>query len=165
MPTILYAEDDLDQVKMMRILLEKQGYNFLEAKDGAEAIKKIKSVIPDLVLLDLFMPFVDGFGVLKAVKGDPLTAHIPVIILSAWPTGDNRERTTQAGAAQFVAKPYVPSQFVEIIERHLSPGNTEPLTESTPRATDSFTETPSVTDEDPGPTQPLQESRFFTSSS
>jgi len=123
MPTIFYAEDDLDQQLMMRILLEKHDYTFLSADNGVEAVKEIKSFIPDLILLDLFMPYLDGLGVLKAIKADPLTAHIPVLILSAWPTGDNRKRAEEAGAAGFVPKPFVPAQFVEIIAWHLQHPN------------------------------------------
>ncbi len=121
MATILYAEDDLDQLLMVRILLEKFKLSVVEAKNGHEAITKIKETIPDLILTDLFMPYVDGFGVIKAAKADPLTEHIPIIVLSAWPTGDNQSRAKQAGAAEFVAKPYNPVQFIETINKYLVP--------------------------------------------
>jgi CheY-like chemotaxis protein len=120
MPTILYADDEQEHRLMMQVILKNQGITFLEAANGQEAIDQIKCNRPDLILLDLFMPRIDGFGVLQTVKTDPRTQHIPIIILSAWPTGDNRERARNYGAADFIAKPYDPLRLVEIIQKHLN---------------------------------------------
>ena len=119
MPTILYAEDDPDQHLLVRISLKGHEFRLIEARDGQEALTKIKSAPPDLILLDLFMPFMDGFGVMKAVKADPHTEHIPIVVLSAWPTGDNRMRARKNGADDFLAKPYNPAHLVRVIKKHL----------------------------------------------
>ena len=126
MSIILYAEDDLDQIKLLRIALKDQDLKVVEALDGLQAIRKIKTLAPDLILLDLFMPYLDGFGVLKSIKADPNTRHIPIIVLSAWPTGDNRRRAVNAGAVDFVAKPYVPAQLTQLILAHLAQPQQKP---------------------------------------
>ena len=120
MPTILYADDEQEHRLMMQVILKNEKITLLEAANGEDAIKAIKLQQPNLVLLDLFMPRIDGFGVLQAVKSDPETRHIPIIILSAWPTGDNRERARNFGAVDFIAKPYDPLRLIELVQKHLS---------------------------------------------
>ena len=120
MSVILYAEDDSEQMTMLRMYLEKKQFKLIGAEDGREAVDKIKSLHPDLILLDIFMPRLDGFGVLRAIKSNPQTASIPVVILSAWPSGDNRRRAEEAGAVDFVAKPYEPAYLAMLIEKHLA---------------------------------------------
>lgn len=115
MPTVLYAEDDPDHRAMMRLALKNTDITLIEAVDGLEALQKIQEQSPDLILLDLFMPRLDGFAVMEAVKANTRTRHIPILVLSAWPTGDNRKRTRAAGAADFIAKPYEPIELVKRI--------------------------------------------------
>lgn len=121
MPTVLYAEDDKEHRLMMKIILKGQNIVLLEAGDGKEAVQKIKSQLPDLILLDLFMPKLDGFGVMEAVRSTPEIRHIPIVVLSAWPTGDNRQRARKAGAVDFLAKPYDPMQLIYLIKKYLPP--------------------------------------------
>ena len=124
MPTVLYADDEQEHRLMMQVILKNHDITLLEAANGEEAIEKIKDQQPNLVLLDLFMPRIDGFGVLQAVKSDPLIRHIPIIILSAWPTGDNRERARNFGAVEFLAKPYDPIRLVKLVNQHLTSQST-----------------------------------------
>jgi CheY-like chemotaxis protein len=121
MPTVLYAEDDLEHRTMVRVALGNTDVDLIEAADGEEAIQKIQAEQPDLILLDLFMPKLDGYKVMYAVKADPATKNIPIIVLSAWPTGDNRKRAKEAGAADFVIKPYDPFQLIDLIKHYLNP--------------------------------------------
>lgn len=120
MPVILYAEDDPEQLFMMRMYLKKRNFTLVEATEGREAINKIKRLQPDLILLDLLIPRIDGFGVLRTIRSNPQTAHIPVIVLSAWPATKNRQRAEEAGATDFVAKPYAPAYLALLIEKHLA---------------------------------------------
>ena len=115
MPTILYAEDDADQRTMMRYTLQNTNFSLIEAADGEEALVKIFSLKPDLVLLDLLMPNLDGFGVMDALNANPATRKIPVVVLSAWPTGDNRKRIMKAGAAHVISKPYDPIKLIQLL--------------------------------------------------
>ena len=87
MPTVLYAEDDSDHQAMVRMALKNTNITLIEALDGLEALQKIQGQSPDLILLDLFMPRLDGFRVMEAVKANPRTRHIPVIrkrIIGNW---------------------------------------------------------------------------------
>ena len=120
MPTVIYAEDDPDHRAMVRLTLRNTNITLIEAVDGQEALEKILTQSPDLVLLDLFMPRLDGFGVMETLKANPRTRHIPIIVLSAWPTGDNRKRTQEAGAIEFVAKPYEPTELVRLLQQTLA---------------------------------------------
>jgi two-component system chemotaxis response regulator CheY len=119
MPTVLYAEDDREHRDLMRIILRDQDFTLLEAQNGQEAIEKTAHQQPDLIVLDLLMPKIDGFGVLEAVKSNSHTHYIPVVILTAWPTKANRDRARQAGAIDFISKPYDPLELLETLKRHL----------------------------------------------
>ena len=119
MPTILYAEDDAEHRAMMQVILKNTDITLIEASNGQEALQQVQKQSPDLILLDLFMPKLDGHGVMEALKSDPDTRHIPIIVLSAWSTGDNRNRATNAGALDFIAKPYDPIELVRIVKSHL----------------------------------------------
>ena len=119
MPTVLYAEDDSEHRIMMRLIMKNTDITLIEAHNGQEALQKIQYQRPDLILLDLFMPRVDGYGVMEALKANPQTRDIPIIVLSAWPTKDILRRTKQAGANDFIAKPYDPFKLVEIVKEQL----------------------------------------------
>jgi CheY-like chemotaxis protein len=120
MPTVLYAEDDFEHRAMMRVILKSTDITLVEASNGQEALQKIRHQCPDLILLDLFMPKLDGHGVMQALKSDPQTKNIPIIVLSAWSTGDNRRRAKKAGALDFIAKPYDPIKLVKIVKDRLA---------------------------------------------
>ncbi len=120
MPLVLYAEDDAEHRMMMRIIMKSTGITLIEAVNGEDALQKIHEQRPDLVLLDLFMPRVDGFGVMEALQVRPEPEPIPIIVLSAWPTGDNRQRARDAGAVDFVAKPYDPVALIDLVKKHLA---------------------------------------------
>ena len=124
MPTILYAEDDSEHRTMMRIIMKNTDITLVEANNGQEALQKIQYQRPDLILLDLFMPRVDGYGVMEALKANPETRSIPIIVLSAWPTGDTKKRTKEAGAIDFIAKPYDPFELVRVVKDQLA-GSTD----------------------------------------
>ena len=119
MPTVLYAEDDIEHRDMMRIILQDSNITLVEASNGVEALQEVQKQRFDLILLDLFMPKLDGHGVMEALKSDPKTKNIPIIVLSAWSTGDNRKRAQNAGAREFIAKPYDPVELMETVSTYL----------------------------------------------
>jgi CheY-like chemotaxis protein len=125
MPTVLYAEDDLEHREMMRVFLKNTDITLVEACNGQEALQKVRCQQPDLILLDLVMPKLDGHGVMEALKSDPETRHIPIIVLSAWATGENRRRARQARATGFVAKPYDPIELLKLVEDYLPDPSTQ----------------------------------------
>ncbi|MFN6526150.1 PAS domain S-box protein [Nostoc sp. ChiSLP03a] len=100
--TILVVDDDANIRELLRQQLENEGYNVREAKDGVDAIHQIKTARPDLILLDVMMPQINGFDVAAVLKNDPQTADIPIIILSII---ENKERGYHIGIDRYLTKP------------------------------------------------------------
>jgi len=101
---ILVAEDDRFLRKAAEMALKRHGYTVLTAADGEEALQAARSELPDLILLDLIMPKLNGFDVLQALKKDAPTAHIPVIILSNLGQDRDVQQAMDAGAAAYFIK-------------------------------------------------------------
>jgi signal transduction histidine kinase/DNA-binding response OmpR family regulator len=103
---ILIADDNPDNIRLLSVRLQSEGYHFISAYDGQETLAKIRSELPDLVLLDVNMPIKDGFEVLMEMRGDPEISHVPVIVVTAARIGakDIREGLT-LGADDYVTKP------------------------------------------------------------
>ncbi len=119
MSTILYIEDDAELRTMVHRMLSSHGFDVEMVEDGLDGVGKALEVKPDLILLDIYLPRLDGFGVLQRLKGDPETWAIPVVAISAWPTGDNRRRIKEAGAVDFVAKPFQFDSLISLLQHHL----------------------------------------------
>jgi CheY-like chemotaxis protein len=101
--------DDEDQLRrVMRDLLEREGYTVTEARDGIEALDQVDRVGPDIIVLDLNLPGLDGYGVLSHLRSRPATAKIPVIVLTAKGDEDNEVRVLELGADDFITKPFRP---------------------------------------------------------
>lgn len=119
--TILVVEDDLDLVELLRFNLDNAGFSVAAATDGAEALKKSKALLPDLILLDLMLPELDGFAVCEILRRDERTARIPIIILTAMSGELARVAGIGAGANDFITKPFSPKQLLSRIESALHP--------------------------------------------
>jgi DNA-binding response OmpR family regulator len=104
--TILIVDDEPTNVDMLSQELEEEGYNLLAACDGEEALIKVQEHQPDLILLDVMMPKVDGFTVCRILKGSGKTILIPVILLTALRAHEDRVRGIEAGADDFISKPF-----------------------------------------------------------
>ena len=105
--TILIADDMPDNLMLLSRYLEKEGYSYIKAKDGQETLEKTRSYMPDLILLDINMPNKDGFAVLKEIRADPQTEHIPVIILTAARLDPAEIQSgLNMGADDYVTKPF-----------------------------------------------------------
>ena len=119
MATILYVEDNADQRLMMYTLLTSRGFDMDMAPNGVEGLILAKKSRPDLILLDLYMPKMDGFSFMEHLNRDPATGGIPIIVVSAWATGDHRQRARECGALAFVSKPYDNEYLVKLIKENL----------------------------------------------
>jgi len=118
--TILIIEDDKFLRELIAQKLFKEGYNIIEAIDGEEGIKKVKEEKPDLVLLDLILPGIDGFEVLSQIKEDSSLAQIPVIILSNLGQKEDVEKGLKLGAIDFLIKAhFTPGEIIEKINSAL----------------------------------------------
>ncbi|MEK7519581.1 MAG: response regulator [Patescibacteria group bacterium] len=117
---ILIIEDDKFLRELISQKLNKEGYKVIEAGDGEEGVKKLKEEKPDLILLDLILPGIDGFEVLTRVKEDASVAQIPVIILSNLGQVDDVERGLKLGAVDYLIKAhFTPGEIIEKIKNVL----------------------------------------------
>lgn len=119
---ILIVDDDKFILEYMQINLQLDGYNVIEALDGDEAIEKARQELPDLILLDIMMPKVDGWEVCKALKNNEKTKNIPVIMVSAKTQVDDFIKGMDAGATFYIMKPFSPAQLSDAIQKALSQG-------------------------------------------
>jgi len=103
---ILLIEDELDHILVIKIRLQTIGHEVIEAIDGEEGFKKAKTEKPDLIILDIMMPSLDGFGVCRLMKADPATKDIKILILTALGIKDLAEKCHEAGADDLLQKPW-----------------------------------------------------------
>jgi two-component system, cell cycle response regulator DivK len=122
---ILLVEDNVDNFEMVRFLLDRGGYEVLEAHDGSEGLDVARKELPDLVLMDLSMPGVDGWVAARELKADPRTAHIRLVALTAHTLPGDRKHAMEAGFDGYITKPINVKMFSEEIAKILQ-GNLKP---------------------------------------
>lgn len=105
MKTVLVADDKAASRELVCAVLERSGYCVAEAGDGLEALRNARQLKPDLIILDLHMPGMDGFGVIEEIRRDRVLAATPVMALTASAMQGDRERALSAGFTSYVAKP------------------------------------------------------------
>jgi len=105
MKKVLVADDKADSRELLRILLERSGHTVWEASDGAEAVRSAREIVPDLIVLDLHMPTLDGFGVLRTLRSEERFATTLIVALTASAMEHDRERALSAGFSAYIAKP------------------------------------------------------------
>ena len=118
-PVVLVADDEEDIKVVLRMFLEAVGYEVVTAFDGLDALEQIKSTKPDVVLMDIMMPVIDGIEVVRQMKATPGIRDIPVVMLTAAAQSDMVERAIQAGAADYIVKPFEPEAVQRAIEKVL----------------------------------------------
>jgi DNA-binding response OmpR family regulator len=111
-PRILVVDDDAFIRRPLEFILGQEGFEPYTAVDGDQCLARIGELRPDLIILDVMMPGTDGFQVCKALKKDARYAAIPIILLSARGQEHDRERGLCLGAAEFMTKPYAPSELI-----------------------------------------------------
>ena len=121
---ILYIEDEKEMLELTRIVLEREGYEMLAAVGGADGIEAIKREKPDLVLLDLMMPDVDGWEVYRQMKADKEVADIPVIIITARTQSIDKVLGLKvAKVADYITKPFGPRDLINSVKKVLDSDN------------------------------------------
>lgn len=118
--TILVVDDDEANLALARALLEADGFEVATAVDAMTTFDVLKDVVPDLILMDIQLPGMDGWELTRRLKRNIGTAHIPVIAVSAYGRQGDEERAREAGFVEFVAKPVSTRELPSIIRRHLS---------------------------------------------
>lgn len=120
-PRILVVEDNQDNREMVVKVLKVNGYEVIEAVDGEEAIEKTKAENPDLILLDIYLPKMDGYEAARRLKGDRNLRNIPIIALTAHAMKGNMEEALAAGCDGYITKPIDVRELPKHIEHFLKP--------------------------------------------
>src|SRR5512143_1609863 len=110
--TILVVDDDLDTLTLIGLTLQRRGFTVMKAQSGPEALEKLRIDLPDLMIVDVMMPHMDGYELCRTVKGDPRTAHLPVVMLTAKAQTASQLEGFRAGAVDYITKPVHPQDLV-----------------------------------------------------
>ena len=116
--TVLIIEDEKLIIVSTQMVLEAAGFRVESATNGEDGIAKARSLTPDLILLDIMMPGIDGWETLTRLKRDPGTANIPVIIFTAREHARGHLKSAEMGAADYFRKPFEPDELIELVEKH-----------------------------------------------
>ena len=111
----LVVDDQEDLRGVLRDLLAGSGYTVIEAADGEAGVAKAKSDNPDLILMDIQMPVIDGYEATRLIKGDPALNPIPIVAVSSFAMKGDEEKARAAGCDHYVTKPYSPMQLLRLI--------------------------------------------------
>lgn len=125
--TILLVEDNEDNLVVYRTILEHVGYNVIEARDGEEGVSRARQHLPDLILMDISIPKMDGWEATQRLKSAEETRAIPIIALTAHALEEDRQKAVQVGCDGYLAKPVEPRRVVQEVERFVGPAaSTQP---------------------------------------
>jgi twitching motility two-component system response regulator PilH len=119
MSTVLVVEDSVAQQKMITDLLKGSGLNVTVASDGVDALEKIQGEHPDLVVLDIVMPRMNGYEVCRRLKADPKTQHVPIVMCSSKGEEFDRYWGMKQGADAYIAKPFQPTELIGTVKQLL----------------------------------------------
>ena len=119
MKTILYVEDNEYNRKIVRQLFSASSYRLMEAQDGEDGVAVAQKELPDLILMDVQLPKMSGLDATRALKADARTKDIPVIIITSFALSGDREKAAEAGATNYLAKPYSPRELLTMVRQYL----------------------------------------------
>ncbi len=120
MKIVLYVEDNEFNRKIVRHLLGRTSYRLIEAPDGEAGVATAREARPDLVIMDIQLPKLSGLDATRQLRADPVTAAIPVIVITSFALAGDEAKARDAGASAYLAKPYSPRELLQII-RELAP--------------------------------------------
>lgn len=119
--TVLLVEDNEDNLVVYRTILEHVGYIVIEARDGEEGVSRAREHLPDLILMDISIPKLDGWEATQRLKAAEETKRIPIIALTAHALEEDRQKAVQVGCDGYLAKPVEPRRVVQEVERFVGP--------------------------------------------
>lgn len=120
---ILLVEDDFINMRLVQHILETEGYKVLKAATAREALQQIESLLPDLILMDMLLPDMDGLKVVKILRGQARTRNLVILALTACAMKGDRERILEVGCNGYIAKPINIQEFVSTVRRFLNAAN------------------------------------------
>jgi two-component system cell cycle response regulator DivK len=117
--TVLYVEDNEYNRKIVRQLLTRTSYRLVEAVDGETGVALAQEKLPQLILMDVQLPKMSGLEATRVLKADERTRHIPIIVITSFALGGDREKAAAAGADSYLAKPYSPRELLDLVHKYL----------------------------------------------
>lgn len=123
-PLILIADDEEDTRSILELLLNEAGYDIISSYDGLDTLDSVKSSHPQMILLDIMMPLVDGIEVCRRIKSDDNTKDIKIIMLSASDESDSKNLAMECGADDYITKPFDSGDLLKRIAKLLPPAST-----------------------------------------
>lgn len=120
---ILVVEDDLMNMRLAQHVLEVEGYTVVKAATGQEALKQIESTLPDLILMDLQLPDIDGMTLVRILRAKAITRDTTILALTAYAMKGDREKILQIGCNDYISKPINVKEFINTVRRYLGPGS------------------------------------------
>jgi len=117
--TVLIIEDEKLIIVSTQMVLEAAGFRVQFAMNGEDGIAKARQLAPDLILLDIMMPGIDGWETLTRLKRETTTANIPVVIFTAREHARGHQKSTSMGAVDYFRKPFEPDELIELVEKHI----------------------------------------------
>lgn len=117
---ILVVDDEVNITQILEFSIGAEGYEVIAAQNGEEAIDKARREQPDLIILDIMMPIIDGYEACRILKANPLTKHIPVVLLTAKGRDIDKRLGYEVGATDYIVKPFSPNKLIDRIHQLLS---------------------------------------------
>jgi two-component system cell cycle response regulator DivK len=117
---ILVIEDTDDNRRILRDLLSNAGFELIEATDGEQGVAAAAAQRPDLILMDIQLPVIDGYEASRRIKANPELRHIPIIAITSYALAGDEQKTAAAGCEGYVAKPFSPRQVLALVRQFLA---------------------------------------------
>jgi two-component system cell cycle response regulator DivK len=117
---VLVIEDTLDNRQIIRDLLTASGYVVEEAEDGGAGVAMAAQIKPDLILMDIQLPVLDGYEATRRIKADPQLAHIPIVAVTSYALSGDEAKTRAAGCDGYIAKPFSPRELLALVRKFAS---------------------------------------------
>jgi len=118
---VLVVDDQEDNRRILRDLLDTVGYAVIEAEDGEQAVALAREQVPDLILMDIQLPVMDGYEATRRIKAEPALKAIPVIAVTSYALSGDDEKAFEAGCDAYVTKPFSPRALLAKVREHLGP--------------------------------------------
>ncbi len=119
MKKVLVIEDNENNLYLMRFILTKLGHTVIEARDGAAGVKLAKKNAPDLILMDIQLPVLDGYAATRLIREDEALHEVPIIAVTSFAMVGDKEKALAAGCTAYIEKPIQPAAFIQVLERYI----------------------------------------------
>ena len=116
---VMVVEDNEKNMKLMRVVLKAKGYNIIEAATGEEALNLLKNQKPDIILMDIQLPGIDGLTLIKQIKASVITKDIPIIAVTAYAMKGDEQKILDTGCDAYVSKPINTQELPRIVEKYI----------------------------------------------